>query len=65
MIDYNEWKEDSLKGLRCAVPACYNEPTNQCPKCSIFYCYAHGNIHFHIDRPRDARRRKHDTEKLR
>ena len=65
VIDPNKWREDSLKGLNCAVISCPNPPTNQCPICSIWYCYEHVKSHFHIDTPKDIEKRREDIEKLR
>ena len=49
VIDPNKWRANSFKGLNCAIFPCYNRPTNQCPRCSLWSCYEHAKSHFHIN----------------
>ncbi|HYJ01548.1 MAG TPA: hypothetical protein VEW92_04985 [Nitrososphaeraceae archaeon] len=65
VIDPNKWREDSLKGLKCARTFSTNKPTSQCSICSIWYCYEHVQSHYHIETPQDRDKRREDTEKLR
>ncbi|HYJ02599.1 MAG TPA: hypothetical protein VEW92_10330 [Nitrososphaeraceae archaeon] len=65
LIDYNEWRNNSMKGIVCGVLLCRNSPINQCPRCFLHYCSEHVKSHFHIDTPKDIEKRREDTEKLR
>jgi hypothetical protein len=65
VIDPNKWREDSLKGLKCARTFSTNKPTSQCSIGSIWYCYEHVQSHYHIETPQDRDKRREDTEKLR
>ncbi len=53
VIDLNDWRRNSMQGPVCAIAGCPNKPTNQCPKCSTFYCYEHVKSHFHMESPED------------
>jgi hypothetical protein len=47
LIDHNEWKNNSKKGLVCGIILCRNSPIKQCPKCLLHYCSEHVKTHFH------------------
>ena len=46
LIDHNEWKNNSKKGLVCGIMLCRNSPIKQCPKCLLYYC-SEVKTHFH------------------
>jgi hypothetical protein len=50
IIDPNQWRDNSMKGLGCAVILCHNKPTKPCSRCLILihYCYEHMKSHSHI-----------------
>ena len=44
---------------------CRKSPILQCPRCSLHYCSEHVKEHFHVNTPKDIKKRREDTEKLR
>ena len=48
VIDPNQWRDNSMKGLVCAVIPCRNKPTKPCSRCLIHYCYEHMKSYGHI-----------------
>jgi hypothetical protein len=65
VIDLNDWRRNSMQGPVCAIAGCPNKPTNQCPKCSTYYCYEHVKSHLHMERPEDRQNQNDDIYRMR
>ena len=65
VIDLNDWRRNSMQGPVCSSPGCPNKPTNQCPKCSTFYCYEHVKSHLHMESPEDRQNQNDDIYRMR
>lgn len=63
VIDLNEWRNNSMRRLVCAIPGCPHKPTNRCPSCSVYYCYDHVKSHPHMVNPEDIQ--KNNINKMR
>lgn len=65
VIDLNEWRNNSMRRLVCAIPGCPHKPTNRCPRCSVYYCYDHVKSHIHMVNPEDRQKEKDNINKMR
>jgi hypothetical protein len=65
VIDLNDWRINSMQGPVCAIAGCPNKPTNQCPKCSTYYCFEHVKSHLHMERPEDRHDQNDDINRMR
>jgi hypothetical protein len=65
VIDLNDWRLNSMQGPVCAIAGCPNKPTNQCPKCSTYYCFEHVKSHLHMERPEDRHDQNDDINRMR
>ena len=65
VIDLNEWRNNSMRGLVCAIAGCPHKPTNRCPRCSVYYCYDHVKSHIHMVSPEDRQKEKDNINKMR
>ena len=64
VIDLNDWRRNSMQGPVCAIVGCPNKPTNQCPKCSTYYCYEHVKSHLHMESPEDRQNQNDDISRM-
>ena len=53
-----DWKANTMGGLVCASISCRIESTNQCSKCSIYYCNEHITSYIHTDTLQDLQKEK-------
>ena len=60
-----DWKANTSGGLVCAFIFCRNRPTNQCPKCSNYYCSEHAQAHEHRFGSNSIQKEKDDLHKMR
>jgi hypothetical protein len=65
VIDLNEWRNNSIRSLVCAIPGCSHKPTNLCPICSVHYCYDHVTSHSHINGPNNIYKEKDNINNMR
>jgi hypothetical protein len=64
-INFNEWREKSLKGEVCAVFGCRNTPSSQCPTCHFHWCYEDIMNHKHIMSNEELSNQEREDESLR
>jgi hypothetical protein len=65
VVDLNDWRINSMQEPVCAIAGCPNKPTNQCPKCSTYYCFEHVKSHLHMERPEDRHDQYDDINRVR
>jgi hypothetical protein len=65
VIDLNEWRNNSMRRLVCAIPGCSHKPTNRCATCSVYYCYDHVKSHLHTSNPKDLQEEKENINEMR
>jgi len=44
------WRTESMRGKKCGVYLCENQPIEKCNLCGNYYCEEHAHTHFHIER---------------